>query len=101
MRLIDADALMEQIRLLANRTSLGEITLPSIGGLEIVGLIIKAPAIDAVPVVRCKDCRHNYGFTHNLCCSDIVCDYHMSDGFEENDFCSYGARMDGDQHDSC
>ena len=62
MRLIDADALMKQIRLLANRTSLGEITLPSIGGLEIVGLIMKAPTIDAVPVVRCKDCKHRGGY---------------------------------------
>lgn len=58
MRPIDADELMEKIRLLANRTSLGEITLPSIGGLEIVGLIMKAPTIDAVPVVRCKDCQY-------------------------------------------
>ncbi len=45
------------------------------------------------PLMRCKDCRHRV-FTkdgesnpHN-----IVCDYHMSDGFDETDFCSYGER---------
>ena len=54
MRIIDADALMEQIRLMANRSSLGEISLPSIGGLEITGLILSAPTLDIIPVIHSK-----------------------------------------------
>lgn len=46
-------------------------------------------------VVRCKDCRHRV-FTKDGESNphDIVCDYHMSDGFDETDFCSYGERRE-------
>ena len=51
---------------------------------------------DVVEVVRCKDCKHKvltaYG-EYNP--EDIVCDYHMSDGFCDSDFCSFGVRKDG------
>ena len=51
----------------------------------------EAPTVDAVPVVRCKDCkqwRRNTGFTDN---PNGHCFYHDIDanGF---DFCSYGER---------
>lgn len=57
------------------------------------------PTIDAVPVVRCKDCKHNYGKKHNEGYNheDIVCDYWETDGLNENDFCSYGERSE-DEH---
>lgn len=46
-------------------------------------------------LVRCKDCRHRV-FTKDGESNphDIVCDYHMSDGFDETDFCSYGERKE-------
>ena len=51
-------------------------------------------AVDAVPVVRCKNCRH---FGCNLendtfcrCCGGL------SDT-EEDDFCSYGERKDNER----
>ena len=46
-------------------------------------------------LVRCKDCRHRV-FTKDGESNphDIVCDYHMSDGFDETDFCSYGERRE-------
>lgn len=50
-------------------------------------------AVDAVPVVRCRDCRHKVTTEdgeYNP--RDIVCDYWESDGLEETDFCSYGER---------
>jgi len=54
------------------------------------------PTIDAVPVVRCKDCKHNYSKEHNkrYNLEDIVCDYWGTDGLNDDDFCSYGERSE-------
>ena len=63
----------------------------------LLGLIEKAPTVDAVPVVRCKDCVH---------WDDDPDTYGTDDGpkgkcmksFETmcaDDFCSYGKRKDG------
>lgn len=51
----------------------------------------KFPTIDAVPVVRCRDCKyhedtHVTGFEH-CCLYDLTMRY--------NDFCSYGKREGG------
>ena len=51
------------------------------------------PTVDVVKVVRCKDCKHKVVTSdgeYNP--EDIVCDYHASDGFDSNDFCSYGEK---------
>ena len=44
------------------------------------------PAVDAVPVVRCKDCKH-YG----CCVWDDFCEIHDT-SMQQDDFCSYGER---------
>ena len=46
-----------------------------------------APAADAVPVVRCKDCEHYSG-------SSGVCNLYLpfSIGVKPDDFCSHGER---------
>ena len=51
--------------------------------------IENAPTVDAVPVVRCKDCK-NFGrnFENDTFCSSCG---GLSDP-EEDDFCSYGER---------
>ena len=49
MRLIDADALSEKVC---------ETTIFIKDGEVFQRMIHDAPTIDAVPVVRCKDCRH-------------------------------------------
>lgn len=49
-------------------------------------IIESVPAVDAVPVVRCKDCAHLYGAMCAAC------------GLlprKPNDFCSRGERRDG------
>lgn len=56
------------------------------------GMVINFPAIDAVPVVRCKDCKWLYDEMDDYCCRSHrglarIC---------ENSFCSYGERKDGD-----
>ena len=52
----------------------------------IVSLIEKQPTADVVEVVRCKDCtewdKDEYECSHWY-------------GFREDDYCSYGERMDG------
>ena len=50
--------------------------------------IAEAPTVDAVEVVRCKDCKHKDGMPGQ---PNIVC-WQMHD----DDFCSYGKRKDGD-----
>ena len=54
-----------------------------------------APTIDAVPVVRCKDCK--FGDWDSEPHDAMVC-MRTKDGFwrSGNDFCSYGERKGGD-----
>lgn len=56
--------------------------------------INKAPKIDAVPVVRCRDCKRSDWYTgangKHLC----YCIEHGSSGHNENDYCSYGEMKD-------
>ena len=54
-----------------------------------------APTVDAVEVVRCRDCKyhedtHVTGFEH-CCLYDLI--------MRHNDFCSYGKREGGDDND--
>lgn len=46
--------------------------------------IERAPAVDAVEVVRCKDCKHRY--------TDSWCEYADDD---DNFYCARGKRKDG------
>ena len=78
MRLIDADALVHD--LIHNR---------SFYPVCVRRAIEDAPTIDAVPVVRCKDCKHS----HNYPCGSYSCSFHEYEGeppVEPDDFCSYG-----------
>lgn len=75
----------------------------------IVSLVEKQPTADVVEVVRCKDCKHYHQFTsfceknsyfyddNGLSCSPA--DSPSWTMFADNDFCSYGARMDGEMND--
>ena len=62
--------------------------------------IDEQPTVDAVEVVRCKDCKFNVA---NMAAdsldstdySDITCSYFMTDGMDAGDFCSRGEQMDG------
>ena len=71
----------------------------------------KFPTIDAVPVLRCRDCKYWGDEAGKLQHSDGVlfarCKVHnyLIDGRHtgwcptENDFCSYGERKDGSDND--
>ena len=60
------------------------------GALETQRRVRELPAIDAVPVVRCKDCRFYNKDT--VSCSFVTADAN----WYEDDFCSYGERKDND-----
>lgn len=54
-----------------------------------------APTADVVEVVRCGQCKHcTLTDEGEYNPEDIVCDYFMTDGMQENDYCSYGERKE-------
>ena len=87
MRLIDADAFDKR--------------LVRLGALSIKSALDEAPTIDAVPVVRCKDCKHSdkirkwNGVEYLGCCRNY-CDIHE---VYSNHFCSYGERRNNNAAD--
>ena len=87
MRIIDADKLIETIPTVMD---MQDAYLP-IHFKE--WLIDSAPTIDAVEVVRCKECKNSIASVDNsLCCR---CWYDSLGFWEEvkaDDFCSYGER---------
>ena len=98
MRTIDADALM--------KTVFNDVVLVD-GEVKGVGLIRaetvdNAPTIDAVPVVRCRECKHRY--TEN--CPMYFHDFYWLEGYgeyvdddtdhtEDDYFCPKGERKEG------
>ena len=90
MRLIDADRAMEIVR------DQG-IAHPNAYHLTNYATLIlrEAPTVDAVEVIRCKDCK--YGKVDNADFHDqYLCNISGSDWNCGNHFCSYGERKDGD-----
>lgn len=75
MRLIDADKFI---------LALMDASLSSVDEDTILDLVDSVPTADAVPVVRCKDCKYRDGTPGqpNILCAQM----------HEDDFCSYGER---------
>lgn len=88
MRLIDADALKTKaIKCETFKLTGASVFLKAVGTKE----IDRAPTIDAVPVVRCKDCKYGEVDDADLP-AQYLCNYHGADWNDENHFCSYGER---------
>ena len=85
MRLIDADA---AVKLLRGKCVAKYPVTFCIGLFAAADEIAKLPTVDAVEVVRCRDCKH-YGTSG--CAMDAV-----SFDVTEESFCSYGERRDTD-----
>lgn len=109
MRLIDADALLEDF---AERQNLdcsdGEFCDCFLNSAQEVSTawwcvedaVESDPTIDAVPVVRCKDCKFR-GFDACPMCHDEYTydeddggDYYTVDNTMDDGFCHMGAKMD-------
>lgn len=103
MRLIDADWILGEIDHGLGCYEIGDITQED--GLyvelrDVVKMVCAAPTIDAVPVVRCKDCKHYRNHPNGMCYAWTE-PYDNERGYkgdthcvEPDDFCSYGERKD-------
>ena len=76
------------------RDALYEADAVTMQGVKIIN---QFPAVDAVEVVRCKNCRKRHTW-------ECAMHYESEDGNEQygwendNDFCSWGERKDGDRN---
>ena len=91
MRLIDADVYKE-LHCKECPSDCGACDLVY-GKDDICGLIDKAPTIDAVPVVRCKDCKYFGLNDENV--PYCVNPFGLDDP-EPNGFCNYGRNKNVD-----
>ena len=95
MRLIDADALIEKS--LKDANCYMDNNDIKHGYHNVQCLIYDAPTIDAVPVVRCKDCKNWTEWENGTgSCSRFALDWI---GTDADDFCSMGERKDNDRTD--
>ncbi len=68
---------------------------------EVIDGIDEAPTVDAVEVVRCKDCKHRKNPEECPMCFTEVVDvvggqmYKFTDLTSDNGYCHMGAKMDG------
>lgn len=64
------------------------------GFTEADRVIRQMPTVDAVPVVRCKDCKYAYINSFSASSGVALC---TSSGqpMQQDDFCSYGERKEG------
>ena len=91
MRLIDADALLKHAGIFevkARARGCGNSIL-NLAKAWLWNEVNIAPTIDAVPVVRCRECKHCDPENHH-------CDHHMGTAAplrrKPDDFCSYGEK---------
>ena len=91
MRLIDADLLSEAIH--ENVSALYEDAVCA--KEDCLTEVYAAPTVDAVPVVRCKDCVNGTVFVNKQGAEYVDCvldDYSVR---KPTDYCSYGERKRG------
>ena len=86
MRLIDADAFLKDILTAGIGKTIIEYSESDIGNM-----IRKRPTIDAVPVVRCKDCKHHEDEEIGM----VYCPNALGGWVAENWFCADGEREEG------
>ena len=95
-RLIEADALHRKVKMETN--PYGKPTIDYDSGVKVSEWIDKAPTIDAVPVVRCKDCKHYKPQKKSAHWENRAnyCNRIVTIKVRPYDFCSYGERKDDD-----
>ena len=99
MRLIDADALVSALNNGRLKEQTGRAVPFNAGVAFALTMVEYAQTIDAVPVVRCKDCMRYEPLND---CKPFDCEYSGMYGVTKDDFCSYGERKDDDKScDTC
>ena len=94
-RLIDADEFIAEHCADCKYAKVNGICSKEVPMCRSVQIVTELPTIDAVEVVRCKDCKHWHEETG-------FCEKHSNfdveemewDMFAEDDFCSYGERKE-------
>ena len=90
-RLIDANKLIDFIDV-GHLRHPGELCYSEV---DVANILLHAPTVDAVEVVRCRDCKHAWihpcGYVY--CHRDGRNAYEMT--FNLDSFCSYGERKEG------
>ena len=113
MRLIDADAMKERILLERDKIPLLVLAAPyefvkkkpnqhgnaMRGGIRVaLRCMEQTPTIDAVPVVRCRECKHR-GSPYNCPMRNLVMPFSgpgsYADYTEDDGFCHKGEKKDG------
>lgn len=95
MRLIDGDKLKE-FPIRANHCDKEHANTHFINGIEsVMEYAEQLPTVDAEVVVRCKDCKH---YDRGECYHPRHEHHLQSICQEDDDFCSYGERKDGEEH---
>ena len=94
MRPIDADALLRHKRKMSGADFGGEFWDEAV----LVSDIKNAPTIDAVPVVRCRNCIGKSTWYNDAKYGCAVCGMSGMYPKSEDGFCSYGIRKDGGEN---
>ena len=93
-RPIDADKLIDFIDVGHLRHS-GELCYSE---TDVANLLLHAPTVDAVEIVRCRDCKHYKPQKKSAHWENRAnyCNRVVTIKTQPDDFCSYGERKDGD-----
>lgn len=83
MRIIDADLFLESISTMSDL---------KMNGVTIAEAVAKCATVDAVPVVRCRECEHK---THDGNGFPYCLELEMYLNKELDFFCSHGERKEG------
>ena len=87
-----------KIKYLADIEKIKPLDFPSteMDGIDVVRYLNTLPTVDAVEVVRCRDCIHyDFGVCLKIYSDGAVSQYAWQER-NEDDFCSYGERKEGD-----
>ena len=91
MRLIDGDALEKRLEHLWNISDDSDFA-----NKEVWHALSEAPTIDAVPVVRCKNCKHGRPYKHTK--EYVACEVDCEPIDRDSDFfCGDGERREDDE----
>ena len=87
-RLIDANAFLKDILTAGIGKTIIEYSESDIGYM-----IRKRPTVDAVEVVRCRECKYRFGNNGHSKNGCPIIDANI--WMDDDDFCSYGERKEG------
>ena len=87
MRLIDADKLKEYFKEYTTHSGI-QVSLDRYA----LKVIEEEPTVDAVPVIRCKDCKHCMIFSMFTSKWYVCCRNEKGVNVKADDFCSYAER---------